>query len=70
MPNPLYQQYGKQNQSNPMIRRLEEFRRTFNGNPQQMVQNLINSGRISQQQVNQYAQQANEIYRALGNRNK
>lgn len=70
MPNPLYQQYGNQNQNNPMIRRLEDFRRTFNGNPQQMVQNLINSGRISQQQVNKYAQQANEIYRFLGNRNK
>ena len=70
MPNPLYQQLGNQNQNNPMIRRLEEFRRTFNGNPQQMVQNLINSGRISQQQVNKYAQKANEIYRFLGNRNK
>jgi len=69
MPNPLYQQLGP-TQNNQMIRRLEDFRRTFNGNPQQMVQNLINSGRISQQQVNKYAQQANEIYRFLGNRNK
>ena len=70
MPNPLYQQLGGGAPMNPMIQRLLQFKNTFNGNPQQMVQNLINSGRISQQQVNQYAQQANEIYRTLGGQNK
>lgn len=70
MPNPLYQQLGNQSQNNPMLQRLQQFRRTFTGNPQQMVQNLINSGRISQQQLNQYTQQANEIYKALGGQHK
>ena len=55
---------------NPMIQRLLQFKKTFNGDPQQIIQNLINSGKISQQQVNQYAQQANEIFRALGGQNK
>ena len=65
MPNPLYSQLG-QSQQNPMLQRLIQFKQQFSGDPQQMVQNMINSGRISQNQVNQYAQQANEIYRALG----
>lgn len=70
MPNPLYQQLGGQAQNNQLIKRLEEFRRTFTGNPQQMIQNLLNSGRINQQQLNQYTQQANEIYKALGGPHK
>lgn len=65
MANPLYNQLGGPAFQNPMLQKLNQFRKTFSGNPQQMVQNLINSGRISQEQVNQYAQQANEIYRQL-----
>jgi hypothetical protein len=65
MPNPLYSQLGGSNLQNPMIQRIKQFKNTFNGNPQQMVQSLINSGRISQAQVNQYAQQTNEIYRQI-----
>ena len=63
--NPLYQQLNP-NAGNPMLKRLADFRKIFSGNPQQTVQSLLNSGRISQQQLNQYAQQANEIYKALG----
>lgn len=61
--NPLYQQLGNNAPINPMLRKLMEFKKSINGNPQQIVQNMINSGRISQEQVNQYAQQANELYK-------
>jgi len=50
---------------NNMMKQLMDFRKTFKGNPQQMVQSMLNSGRISQEQVNQYAQQANEIYKQM-----
>lgn len=66
MANPLYNQLGGVPNNNPMLQRLIDFKRTFNGNPQQIVQNMLNSGKISQAQINQYAQQANEIYKALG----
>lgn len=66
MANELFNQLGGM-QSNPMLQRLIQFKQNFSGNPQQMVQNLINSGKISQSQVNQYAQQANEIYKNFGN---
>lgn len=65
MANELFNQLGGM-QSNPMLQRLIQFKQNFSGNPQQMVQNLINSGKISQSQVNQYAQQANEIYKNFG----
>lgn len=62
MPNPLYQQLNGSMPQNPMLQRLMQFKKMVNGNPQQIVQNMINSGRISQNQLNQYAQQANQIY--------
>lgn len=65
MPNPLYNQLGGTNANNPMLSRLLQFKNTFSGDPKQMVQNMLNSGRITQAQLNQYAQQANEIYKML-----
>lgn len=62
MPNPLYQQLGNKSPTNPMIQQFLQFRKSFNGNPQQIIQNMINSGKISQAQVNQLAQQANQLY--------
>jgi hypothetical protein len=63
MGNPLYQQLAGAGRGNPMLQRLMQFKKTISGNPQEIVQNMISSGRISQAQVNQYAQQANEIYK-------
>lgn len=65
MPNPLYSQLGGTNANNPMLNRLIQFKNTFSGDPKQMVQSMLNSGRITQAQLNQYAQQANEIYKML-----
>lgn len=60
--NPLYQQLGNKAPMNPMFQQFLQFKKTFNGNPQQIIQNMINSGKISQAQVNQLAQQANQLY--------
>lgn len=64
MPNPLYNQLNGGG-SNPMLQQLRAFMNGFSGDPRQMVQNMINSGRISQDQVNRYVQQANELYKML-----
>jgi hypothetical protein len=63
MPNPLYQQIGGGMPNNPMLQRLMQFKQMFNGNPQQMIQNMLNSGKLTQSQLNQYAKQTNEIYK-------
>ena len=60
MSNPLFQMIGNNaGNGNDMIRRFEEFRRTFTGDPRQQVQNLLNSGRVNQEQYNRAVQMAN-----------
>ncbi len=69
MSNPLYQTLGG-NQSaggmDEMLRAFEDFRRGFRGDPKQTVQNLLNSGQMTQAQFNQLAQQANQLVKYLG----
>lgn len=63
MANPLYQQFGQQ-PTNPIaqiIAQAQEMRRTFQGDPRQVVQGLLNSGQMTQQQFNALSQQANAI---------
>lgn len=60
MNNQLFQRFGgPQN----FMNQFNQFRQTFNGqqNPQQMVQQLLNSGRMTQEQFNQLSQMANQI---------
>lgn len=66
MSNPLFNQLGGL-PNNPMLRQFMDFKKNFTGDPQQIVQNMVNSGRISQDQVNMYAQQANELYKQFKN---
>lgn len=66
MANPLYNSFGNRPTapSNPVemiINQAREMRRTFKGDPRQAVQNLLNSGQMTQQQFNQYSQIANQI---------
>lgn len=67
MPNPLYNAMG--NQSNPMadlIRQAKQFKNQFNGNPRQEVERLLQTGRMSQQQFNQFSQIAQQVVQAMG----
>ena len=65
MSNPLYNQLNSSNQANPLFSRIKQFKQTFSGDPKQTIQSMLNSGRLTQAQLNQYAQQANEIYKML-----
>ena len=69
MINPLYTQMGGGMPSNgmaQMIQRFNQFRQTFNGDPRQQVQNLLNSGRVSQEQYNNAVQMAQQMQRIMG----
>lgn len=61
MTNPLYQQYGMPN----VLQRFQQFKQTFNGDPRQQVQQLLNSGKVSQQQYNQAVQMAQQFQAML-----
>lgn len=63
MANPLFNALGGQ-QMNPMAQLVAEAKRlqqTMTGNPKQMVEELMRSGKMSQQDFNNYAQIANQI---------
>lgn len=62
--NPLYQQMNGTN----LLQTLNQFRQTIPGNPQQIVQNLLNSGKITQAQYNAAVQRAQELQRMLTNK--
>ena len=69
--NQLYNTLGGQTAMNPMnamISRLEQFRQSFSGDPKQTVQQLLNSGRMTQAQYNQLSSAATQIQRMLGGR--
>lgn len=61
MTNPLYQQYGMSN----VLQRFQQFKQTFNGDPRQQVQQLLNSGKVSQQQYNKAVQMAQQFQAML-----
>lgn len=65
MPSPLFNQLQPQAAPNNLLSQFMQFKRTFNGDPKQMVQQMINSGRVNQAQLNQYVQQANQLYEQL-----
>jgi hypothetical protein len=61
--NPLIQNNPN---NNDIISRFQKFRQSFSGNPQQQVQQLLNSGRISQDQYNAAVQKANALAKMMG----
>ena len=55
-------QQGQNNAFNPqMIQQFNQFRKTFNGNPQQAVMNLMRQGLMTNAQFQQLAQMANQF---------
>ena len=65
MSNPLFSMMGGQIM-NPMVQRFQQFQRMFKGNPQQQIQQLLNSGKVSQAQYNQAVQMANQMMKMMG----
>ena len=63
MSNPLY---GSMQPQNNMLQRFQQFQKMFKGDPKEQVQQLLNSGRVSQSQYNQAVQMANQLQKMLG----
>lgn len=59
--NPLFNQMNQ----NPILQRFQQFQQMFKGNPQEQVQRLLNSGRVSQDQYNRAVQMANQLQRMI-----
>jgi hypothetical protein len=57
---------GNQSPNNNIIQQFNQFKKSFSGNPQQMIQQMLNSGKITQEQYNQAVQKANMLKNMLG----
>lgn len=64
MSNPLFNQYG--NQQNNIVQQFNQFRQQFHGDPRQQIQQMLNSGKITQAQYNQAVQRAKALQSLLG----
>lgn len=66
MSNPLFQmmQGGGGNQN--LIQQFMQFKNSFRGDPQQQVQQLLNSGKVSQAQYDQAVKMAQQLQKMLG----
>ena len=62
MTNPMFQQFGYT--QNNFIQSLQQLKRQ-GGDPNQMIQNMLNSGKVSQAQYNQAVQKAQQIQQML-----
>lgn len=73
MANSLFNSLGGGNSRLPgpfgniqdMMGKLNQFRQSFQGDPKQQVQQLLNSGKMSQNQYNQLSQMATQIQNML-----
>ncbi len=58
--NPLYAQ-----QNNWIMSRLNQFRNALQGNPQAQIQQMLNSGRITQDQYNRAYKTAQQLQKMI-----
>jgi len=60
--NPLFNMFGQNNQNGMfpfnIIQQFNQFKQNFQGDPKQRVQNLLDTGQMSQEQFNQLSSMA------------
>ena len=63
MANPIFNQFGNSQFGNMagLIQQFQKFKQQFQGDPRAQVQQLLNSGQISQDQYNKAVQMANAM---------
>lgn len=72
MSNPFFNAMGGANLPGPignmmnMVQQFNEFRQTFQGDPKQKVQELLNSGQMSQSQFNELQGMARQFQQMMG----
>ena len=67
MSNPLYQELGNRQQPN-IINQFQQFVQSMKGkDPNQEINRLLQSGQISQEQLNQAQQMAHQMRGLFGN---
>lgn len=67
MSNPLFNLIGNNNFGNManFLHQFNEFKRNFTGDPKKQVQQMLNNGKISQEQFNHVANLATQIQKTI-----
>ena len=70
MPNPLFQMLGSPipgaaNNFASMIQQFKQFQANFQGDPKKEVEKLLQSGKMSQQQLNQLQSMAQQFQQLM-----
>lgn len=74
MPNPLFNALGGNQMSGPlgnfaqMMQQFQQFKANFQGDPKAEVQKLLQSGKMSQQQLDQLQAAAKQFQALMGNK--
>ena len=63
MSNPLF---NMMQMPNGILQRFQQFQQMFRGDPRQQIQQMLNSGKVSQSQYNQAVQMAQQLQRMMG----
>lgn len=68
MSNPLFDMFGNSQYGNManMVQQFNQFKNSFQGDPKQQVQQLLNSGKITQAQYDQAVKMAKALQNVLG----
>lgn len=64
--NPLFNQYNQQPNMNNFMQRFNQFKNTFSGDPRQQIQQMLNSGRVTQAQYDDAVRKAKALQNMLG----
>lgn len=51
-----------------MMSQFNQFKNSFNGNPKQIVMNMLQNGQMSQQQFNQLSSMAQQFMNMIGHK--
>ena len=63
--NQLYQMMQLNGPMTELMQRFNQFRQMFHGDPRQQVQQMLQSGKVTQEQYNQAVQMAQQVQRFL-----
>lgn len=58
----------QQGQPNELLQKFQQFKQSFHGDPKQQVQQLLNSGKVSQEQYDRAVQMAQQFQRMFSGR--
>ena len=65
MSNPIFQQMNPMNNIQQVLQRFKQFQQSFHGDARQQVQQLLNSGKITQSQYDNAVKLAQQLQQLI-----